>query len=190
MPFTAQTATRWKEVGKRERRLQELNERLERSQNGGLTLAESKHLFSASCVVASILLAALLIIFCPKVHADEIPEERAIAAIIGEAENQDLYGMEAVACAIRNRGTLKGVYGEHAPRVRHHLYSAEIYKLAKVAWMLSKDEDITGGATHWENVKAFGLPCWAKSCTETFRYKDHIFYRVTKRKIKGDHHGV
>lgn len=111
-------------------------------------------------------------------YAASIDSDKAIAAIIGEAENQGFTGMLAVAHAIRNRGTLKGVYGSHAPRVKHHLYSARIYQLANLAWQQSgADYDITHGADHWENIKAFGCPSWVKGCIETFRYKDHVFYK-------------
>ena len=38
-------------------------------------------------------------------------KEDAIRAIVGEAANQGSQGMLAIACAIRNRGHLKGAYG-------------------------------------------------------------------------------
>lgn len=105
-------------------------------------------------------------------------DEKVIKAIIGEAENQGFEGMLAVAHAIRNRGTLQGVYGLNAFRVKHHLFSQKIYSLAKQAWEQSAiDFDITRGADHWENIHAFGCPSWVKKCVETFRYKDHVFYR-------------
>ncbi|MGN6643385.1 MAG: hypothetical protein ACTHKU_10355, partial [Verrucomicrobiota bacterium] len=44
-----------------------------------------------------------------------IPDQSAIRAIVGEAANQGYRGMLAVAGAIRNRGTLQGVYGLHNP---------------------------------------------------------------------------
>ena len=86
--------------------------------------------------------------------------------------------MLSVAFAIRNRGTLKGVYGLKAPRIIKRLYSKETYEMAKHQWEISGNGcDITKGANHWENVKAFGDPYWAKSCTETVTIGSHNFYR-------------
>jgi hypothetical protein len=105
-------------------------------------------------------------------------DEEAIKSIIGEAENQGWIGMRAVAFAIRNRRTLDGVYGLHAPRVKKHLYSQATYQMAKRQWLASDgDYDFTHGANHWENIHAFGTPCWVKHCVETFRYKNHVFYK-------------
>lgn len=108
-----------------------------------------------------------------------IDNDRAINAIIGEAENQGYMGQLYVACAIRNRGTLKGVYGENAPRVLGKKYSDVIYLQAETAWKLSATSDSCQdikGATHWENIKAFGTPYWAKKMHKTFQYLDHVFY--------------
>lgn len=111
------------------------------------------------------------------VHASEIRKDRAVYAIIGESENQGYQGMLAVACAIRNRGTLHGVYGENAPRVKKHLYGAKIFVQAVKAWEESSHTDITNGATHWENIKAFGKPSWARKMVGTITVKDHVFYK-------------
>lgn len=120
-------------------------------------------------------------------YADHVPDNRAILAIIGEAENQGSEGMLAVACGIRNRGTLKGVYGEKAPRVVKKLYSQSIYDRAKIAWTLANENNdgtsddycsFLDGADHWENIKAFGEPSWASKMVKTYEYKDHAFYRA------------
>lgn len=112
----------------------------------------------------------------------EIPQDKAIKAIIGEAENQGFIGMIAVAHAIRNRGNLRGVYGGMSYRVRHHLYSLHIYYMAKTAWEWSAEplEDITHGATGWGNandLEAFAKCKWWRNCAITFMYRDHYFYR-------------
>lgn len=106
-----------------------------------------------------------------------ILEGQVILAIIGEAEDQGIDGMTAVACAIRNRGTLKGVFGLNAPRVRNHKYSLKTYTKALQAWRDSANFDVTHGATDWENVKAFGKPYWAKNMKLTYVCKDHNFYK-------------
>lgn len=122
---------------------------------------------------------------CTVASADTISRERAINAIIGEAEDQGQMGMNLIACAIRNRGTLEGVYGEKSKRVTKKMYPEEIYDMAAAAWDLSAPSDKYGfipcamlhGATHWENIKAFGRPYWIKDMIVTHRYGDHVFYR-------------
>lgn len=144
--------------------------------------AEDKYMFSASAVTIGI--AALIFIggcFLSKpAHADSISTYRAVNAIIGEAENQGYTGMLAVACAIHNRGTLKGVYGEHAPRVLNHKYSKATLDMAIKAWAESTIHDITNGATGWGNTQdgnEFAKTKWWKNCEIVFRHKDHFFYK-------------
>lgn len=103
-----------------------------------------------------------------------IPEDQAVRAIIGEAANQGYGGMLAVACAIRNRGTLDGVYGLHSKLPDQQ--PQWVWNLARLAWRRSQQRDVTHGATHWENVKAFGLPSWARNMRITLRLRDHTFF--------------
>jgi hypothetical protein len=126
-----------------------------------------------------LLLLAGIFVVClsSPAYSAPLPQEKVILSIVGEAENQGYQGMLAVACAIRNRGTLKGVYGLRSPRVKNHKYSQATYNLALKAWKQSALKDITNGATHWENIKAFGCPPWVKGCVEVFRHKDHVFYK-------------
>lgn len=136
----------------------------------------SSGLILGACMVLALLFCLVAVSGCA--WASEIKEADAIKAIIGEAENQGYKGMCLVALAIRNRGTLQGVYGLHANRVVNHKYSDTTHKLAKKAWETSKGmPDILCSADHWENIRAFGRPYWVASMVETFRYRDHIFYR-------------
>lgn len=128
---------------------------------------------------AVFLIVVLLVSGCNEAFAD-IPEDKAVKAIIGEAENQGYDGMKAVACVMRTRGSLKGIYGYNAPRVKAHKYSEDTEAKAIVAWETSADPlecRYMQGSTHWENVKAFGEPYWADSMTKTVLIKDHQFYR-------------
>jgi len=106
----------------------------------------------------------------------EIDDDLAIRAIIGEASNQGSQGMLAVACGIRNRGTLKGVYGLNAKHVDNE--PQWVWDLARKAWEKSAHKDIVREATHWENNQAFGKPYWAKDMIEVITIGDHIFYKV------------
>lgn len=120
-------------------------------------------LFSAGMLGMCLLIAVLMFV-ASCIHsspAHAYTQEDAIKAVIGEAENQGEYGMLAVSCAIRNRGSLQGVYGLHAPRVVHHKYSKKIYRQAKMAWRNAMETfDIEGvdscgminGAQYWGSL--------------------------------------
>lgn len=109
----------------------------------------------------------------------EVPDALAVKAIMGEASNQGYEGMVAVGEAIRNRGTLKGVYGVKAK----HIYKepAWVWNQAEKAWRESAGSNLVKGADHWENTTAFGTPYWAKSMVVTAKIKDHTFYRKPNR---------
>lgn len=134
--------------------------------------------FIKSGILILLLITACWFLSGYAMASEVIPEEKAILAIIGEAENQGYEGMLAVSCAIRNRGSLKGVYGLNAPRVRHGLYTKGTWLLARKAWRRSSwGESIVGQSNAWENTTAFGKPYWASSCEETVTIKDHVFFR-------------
>lgn len=108
-----------------------------------------------------------------------VDSHKAVLAVIGEAEGEGYEGMLAVAGAIRNRGTLKGVYGLRAPRVLLHRYSAKTYRLAVRAWRESAANDITRGATGWGNAKdmeIFRHSAWFPSLYLTAHIGSHYFY--------------
>ena len=122
----------------------------------------------------------------PASYAKEIPADHAVRAIIGEAENQGYAGMLAVACAIRNRNNLHGVFGleqihenngtyvritKHGPRRIRPSVAAD----AKKAWAESATKRIHN-ATHWENVRAFGMPTWARHMKQVYEVGDHVFF--------------
>lgn len=108
-------------------------------------------------------------------------DNQAILAVIGEAEDQGYEGMYAIACAIRNRGTLKGVYGINSARVKYHKYSKTVYSQAYKAWQNSGNgSDITHGANCWGTKEAIQ---WLKQenlwnkCKITAVIYDHVFYK-------------
>lgn len=113
-------------------------------------------------------------------HA-EVNNDQAVRAIIGEASSEGYEGMYAVACAIRNRQTLKGVYGLKAKHVNAE--PGWVWQLASKAWWEAEaGKDVTNGATSWENIEAFGEPYWAKQMEVTYKLGRHTFYRE-KNKI-------
>ena len=137
-------------------------------------------------VLSIIGLALFLVVIVPGcARADEIPESRAINAVLGEAEGEGFTGMLAVSCAIRNRGTLRGVYGERAPRVLAKAYSDVIYDQAEAAWRFSRDaqrcEDLIHGADHWEGT-SFKAPAWARGMIVTAVIGNQRFYKIKPKK--------
>ena len=83
---------------------------------------------------------------CQPAHAS-INEVSAIRAILGESRGDGYDGLYATACALRNRGTLRGVYGLRADISN---VSGELYQTASRAWAVSEDGfDVTLGADHW-----------------------------------------
>lgn len=102
-----------------------------------------------------------------------VTEYQAIRAIVGEAENQGLEGMTAVAEAIRNRGSLRGVYGAKRDLSNTPKW---VFEQAREAWRLSKSSDLVHGADHWESTD-FKTPYWAKGAILAAHIGKHKFYK-------------
>jgi hypothetical protein len=106
--------------------------------------------------------------------ASSIQHQAAIAALIGEAGNQDYATMLAVAGAIRNRNSLQGVYGLNNPCVRNA--SAALRQRAMKAWLESATHNTARGCRY------FGCPADAKyfdnlGLTPAFHQGAITFYR-------------
>ena len=95
--------------------------------------------------------------------------------MIGESSNQGYKGMLAVACGIRNRGTLNGVYGVNAKHVDKE--PKWVWKLAEKAWKESENNRVHDGG-NWENINAFGKPYWADDSKIVYKHKNHVFYKL------------
>lgn len=110
-------------------------------------------------------------------------DDQAIACIVGEYAQNDIYGMKLIAHAIRNRGTLHGVYGLTA---RHNKKeTGYIWRLASLAWFESAGEDdVTQGADSWYSVAdyiKYGTPSDKQFL---FKYRGTIFYKTIKPRRK------
>lgn len=123
-------------------------------------------------------------------HSAELEEDRAVRAIIGEAEGEGPRGMYLVACALRNRGTFRGVYGDRAVTwsgnglMRRHgqeslVIQPIIYHQAMKAWHESAyGEDLTLGATIWqsqEDMQSSGMDFDKLDCT--IIHGGHYFFK-------------
>lgn len=119
--------------------------------------------------------------FCSITYGKEIPYSDAVQVIVGEAANQGLKGMICVAEVLRRRGSIKGFYGFQADRSAE---PKEIWEMAAKAWKESASTNFTHGADHFDNVRAFGPPWWAKYCIKTYEYKDHVFYKEIQERAE------
>lgn len=136
----------------------------------------------------SILVIACLFL-CPecllsqqsKTHAKlVIADDLLMRCAIGEASGEGLLGMTAIVESIRNRKTVKGVYGCKARHVDQE--SKTIVNLARKAVEASKHSNLVKGADHWENINSFGKPYWVKTMLKTARVGNHTFYKSRHNK--------
>ena len=124
--------------------------------------------------------------FVSSCRADTISEDVAVSCILGEARSEYSHAgypaFLAVAEVLRRRGSTQGVYGCGADfsAEEPYLRLKGLDKEAVRAWRESLSSNITGKATHWENVSAFGEPYWAKGMTKTVKIGLHQFYRGSK----------
>ncbi len=109
--------------------------------------------------------------------AAPITEQQAVQAILGEARGESDHGMLAVACAIRNRNSLRGVYGFSAK----FTVTPALRDRAVAAWRFSAGCDIVGNADHWESTD-FKKPKWAAAMVQTVTVGKHVFYRSKAQK--------
>ena len=128
----------------------------------------------------TLILCLLLGLVGSVAHAEAIPSALAERAILGEAL-PNYEAMHDIASAIRNRGTLKGVYGVRSSN--WDKASPKLRALASKAWASSATLDSVNGANHWlsqydlEHCKP-SLTAFRFSMTETvYRHKTH-FYRA------------
>jgi len=82
---------------------------------------------------------------CKPAEASEIPQE--VKAIIGEAIGQSDKEILAHCHALRNRGTLKGVYGLN--NWHKHNTPKNVARVTKLWIQSGKEADFTKGCNHW-----------------------------------------
>ena len=103
-----------------------------------------------------------------------------VRAIIGEASNQGYQGMLAVACGLRNRGTLSGVYGLNAAHVDNE--PEWVWQSAMQAWFES-EKNLVHNGEYWGSIildKKWIAEMERAGYCKVYEYKDHVFY--TERK--------
>ena len=113
----------------------------------------------------------------------QVPIE--VRMLVGEAENQGLDGMRAVASAFRNLEKLTGhkralgaAYG--TKRKFKKAPPAWVWKQAEQAWTDSATHDYADGANHWGtdgDVEKWKSEPWFSSAMFVKRVGDHNFYK-------------
>lgn len=135
---------------------------------------EKKQYFSVLLVVGFI----FPLMFQPAELAGHIDTDMAVKVILGEAADQGLDGMIAVAEVIRNRGKLRGFSSMRRNLDKFASQQPQrIQILAERAWKMSRYTNYTNGATHFDNVDRFGMPVWAHGMIRTAKVADMIYFR-------------
>ena len=130
--------------------------------------------------------------------SNELNADKAVRSCMGEAEGESQTGKIAMMEALRNRGTLKGVYGYKAIKLVDGKYYKKVLKTGKyykrtgkpyrqisdvnviacrAAWVDSKYTNYVKGADHWEAVQTFGRPKWAHNMKQTAKIGNHTFFK-------------
>ena len=112
---------------------------------------------------------------------DQTKEETYVQIIITEASGEPLDGQIAVCEVLRNRHwSTRGFAGIKRPDLREWLskQTPGTIDRALAAYRRARaGSQITKGATHFENVEAFGTPYWAKGMTRVGKIGRHTFFK-------------
>lgn len=136
---------------------------------------------SSKSVRSRVWIAILFLIF---IFEGLPPNRLAVKVIVGEAADQSFIGKVAVGEVIRRRKNLDGFSSRQ--KDLGLFYKSQPVKTrtaARIAWMLSAFTNFTGGADHFDNVKAFGVPKWAGSMKKTVKIDEMQYYRSRRRSL-------
>ena len=135
-------------------------------------------------ILLAILILVLLMVRVART-SEVIPPDNLYKGLIGEAVSEGYEGMYAVACVYRNR-LEKGMPLGCVALKRRDLdvfiqtqgKKYEIMAKEIVYKVFTQTNDVTKGATHYENIERFGIPRWAKSMVRTVKIGEHTFYKA------------
>ena len=130
--------------------------------------AESRQSSSISLYPTMKLSLLIAILVCVFQQVGAVPQSQAVRAILGEGANQPFVAKLGIACAIRNRGTLHGVYGVNNIRAQH--CTRRVYNDALRAWEALANTDITNGCRY------FGCPKDASYFVGKLHFKPFVKY--------------
>lgn len=136
-----------------------------------------------------ILLTAFILAFVIIARADVVIPDNLWKGLIAEDVAGGYQGMYAVACCVRNRlnsGLNTGLVAlkrrDLDEFVRREGRQTEYFAKDIVRKVFAEGApDITRGATHYENIEAYGLPKWARSMVRTIRIGEHTYFRKERK---------
>jgi len=100
----------------------------------------------------------------------------AVRAIIGEAAGEPFETKLAIAGALRNRGSLAGVYGLRNFKMID-VQPAWVWADARRAWSESATNDLSRGGTYFESTN-FTTPFWARGRLPVARVGMFQFWKM------------
>lgn len=106
--------------------------------------------------------------------------DRYIAVVLTEAAGEGYRGKVAVAEVLRNRGwKTSGFCGLQRKNLPAFLKKNARQRAAarRAIRAALAGSNLSGGATHYENVRRFGKPKWASRMAVTARLGKHTFYK-------------
>ena len=137
----------------------------------------ARRLEEALRIAATTAVTVFFLAFLPAPsNAAMIAEADGVQAVMGEARGEPYLGKVAIAEALRNRGTLNGVYGFKA----RFQEPERVWGDARRAWREGEQSNLTHGATVWGNrsdVEKFRLERWFLAYEQTAKIGGHYFFR-------------
>ncbi len=128
----------------------------------------------------------VFLLVLPHILKRKVPaftDENCIRAIVGEYAKNDYYGMKLMAHAIRNRKTLKGVYGYYAKHIEKE--PKDIWVTASCAWFDSLNEfDPLQGAKEWRSTMDILKGHTPRNMFIVKGYDDTFYYKPNKQEKK------
>lgn len=94
-----------------------------------------------------LILAFIMLLGGCQANGATISDSAACKAIAGEAIGEPYKAKLWVACIIRNRGSLQGIYGANKSAAWYAEQPTHAKNLIKKAWLESAQGDVTGGCT-------------------------------------------
>ena len=129
-------------------------------------------------LISSLLLIVVVLPLIRKDQAGSIPEQTAVRVLVGEAADQGMKGMVCVGEVLHLRGSIDGFDGYFSARANSE--PKIIWKMAAKAWEISRYTHYTKGADHFYDIHLTQPPSWVNDGVFTYRYKDHLFYKIMK----------
>ena len=136
-------------------------------------------------IIIGIIIFLFVNIVLAGINIDEIWK-----SVLVEARGEGKVGMYAVACVFRNRLNANMNLGsslKNKERIRVIIKEEDkqgelIAKEVVQEVFIDNGEDITFGATHFENIEQFGIPYWYYDMNKTCKIGNHTFFREKWRK--------